>query len=373
MSAHADFPDLALWLALQRLPQAGARTRVELLEAFGSVEAIFAASEAPLRSILIDKHEAIAAIRRGADPAVGETVRNWLAQNPAHHVVTWADADYPALLREIPDPPVAFYAIGNRTLFARPQIAIVGSRNPTPAGLENARAFARALARAGLTVTSGMALGIDGAAHQGALDIGGATIAVCGTGLDRVYPAKHRDLAHTIADRGLLVSEFSLGTPPRPEHFPIRNRLISGLTLGTLVVEAALNSGSLITARLALEQGREVFAIPGSIHAPQSRGCHALIRQGAKLVETAEDVVEELGALAQFVRQTNMVSEPSIAIKLPREAKRLLDCLSHDPTTLDTLVERSGLAPNAISSILTTLELEGLISTMPGGRYQRMP
>jgi len=320
---------------------------------------------------LAGRPEAVAALQKGPDPAYLEVVRTWLAANRQHQLIVWTDDDYPALLREIPDPPVALYVVGERQWLTRPQLAIVGSRNPTPAGTEHARAFAGSLAQMGLVITSGLALGIDGAAHRGALDAGAATVAVCGTGLDRVYPARHRELAHAIAEHGALVSEFVLGSPPLPGHFPIRNRLISGLALGVLVVEAALESGSLITARLALEQGREVFAIPGSIHSPQSRGCHALIRQGAKLVENAADVLEELGALAGFASAA-VAAAPRADVKLPTRALQLLDCLGHEPTTLDTLVERSGLTADAVSSMLVAFELDGLVAVMPGGRYQRL-
>ncbi len=373
MPLRADSPELGWWLTLLHLPQGGGRTRVDLLEAFSSIDTLFAASGAQLERLLPGKPEAVAAVLNDPDAGRLESTRQWLGQDSARHLVVWTDADFPPLLREIPDPPIALYVLGDRAALARPQLAIVGSRNPTPAGNENARAFARALAQAGLTITSGLALGIDGAAHRGALEVGGVTIAVCGTGLDRVYPARHRDLARALAKSGALVSEFALGAPPRPEHFPIRNRLISGLALGTLVVEAALESGSLITARLALEQGREVFAIPGSIHAPQSRGCHALIRQGAKLVENAADVLEELGALAQFVQAGAATPAATTSAVLPAVAVHLLDCLGYDPATLDTLVERSGLTADAISSMLGTLEIEGLVATMPGGRYQRLP
>lgn len=373
MPLIVDSPELPCWLRLHSLPQVGGRTRVDLLEAFGSIETLFAASKAQLERVLPGRPEAVAAILDDLDVARLEPVRQWFAQDPARHLVVWTDTDYPPLLREIPDPPIALYVLGDRAALARPQLAVVGSRNPTPAGVETARAFARALAQAGLTITSGLALGIDGAAHRGALDAGGATIAVCGTGLDRVYPARHRTLAHAIVNRGALVSEFALGTPPRPQHFPIRNRLISGLALGVLVVEAALESGSLITARLALDQGREVFAIPGSVHSPLSRGCHALIRQGAKLTENAADVLEELRALAQFARMSAVLPAATIPASLPANAAQLLDCLGHDPATLDALVERSGLTADAVSSMLATLEIEGLVAAMPGGRYQRLP
>jgi len=372
MSLHTNSSELGAWLTLHHLPQAGGRTRVEALEAFGSIGALFAATGAQLDHVLAGRRDAVAAILNGPDDARIEPVRAWLAQDASHDIVLWSDPDYPPLLREIADPPIALYVLGSRRWLAQPQLAVVGSRNPTPAGVENARAFARSLAQSGLVITSGLALGVDGAAHRGAIDAGGATIAVCGTGLDRVYPARHRDLAHAIAAHGALVSEFALGTPPRPEHFPIRNRLISGLALGVLVVEAALESGSLITARLALDQGREVFAIPGSIHSPQSRGCHALIRQGAKLVENANDVLEELGTLAQAA-QSLAANPAKNKVELPAGCARLLDCLGHDPATLDALVERSGLTADAVSSMLGTLELEGVVAAMPGGRYQRLP
>jgi DNA processing protein len=293
---------LVLWFALCRLPGVGYRTRIELLEQFGSIENIFSATRSQLEKILTRKNESINVVLDGVDKTAFETELAWLSET-GHHLVTWADTDYPPLLREIPAPPVVLYVIGDRQSLSHPQFAIVGSRNPTPMGRENAHAFAKTLAGAGLTITSGLALGIDGAAHRGALDAGGKTIAVVGTGLDRVYPARHRDLAHAVVQQGALVSEFPLGTPPKSENFPVRNRIISGLSLGTLVVEAAVQSGSLITARLATEQGREVFAIPGSIHSPQARGCHALIRQGAKLVETAQDILEELGPLSRFVSE----------------------------------------------------------------------
>jgi len=293
---------LVLWFALCRLPEVGCRTKIELLEQFGSIENIFSATRSQLEKILARKNASINVILDGVDTAAFEAELAWLSET-GHHLVTWADTDYPPLLREIPAPPVVLYVIGDRQSLSHPQFAIVGSRNPTPMGRENAQAFAKTLAGAGLTITSGLALGIDGAAHRGALDAGGKTIAVVGTGLDRVYPARHRDLAYAVVQQGALVSEFPLGTPPKSENFPVRNRIISGLSLGTLVVEAAVQSGSLITARLATEQGREVFAIPGSIHSPQARGCHALIRQGAKLVETAQDILEELGPLSRFISE----------------------------------------------------------------------
>jgi len=361
---------LPLWLALRRLPGVGHRTQLDLLEHFGSVENIFSASAGLLEKALAGKPEAIRAILAGPDAPALQTELEWLRE-PGHHLLTWSDPDYPPLLREIPDPPSMFYVLGERALLSGPQLAIVGSRNPTPMGRENAHAFAKSLAAAGLTVTSGLALGIDGASHRGALEAGGTTVAVAGTGLDRVYPARHRELAHEIARHGALVSEYPPGTPPLPGNFPIRNRIISGMSLGTLVVEAALQSGSLITARLASEQGREVFAIPGSIHSPQARGCHALIRQGAKLVETAQDILEELGPLASLTRRATPESAAA-ARPLDPSMNALLEHIGHDPVTVDVLIERSGLTADAVSSMLLQMELNGLVSSCPGGKIQRI-
>ena len=359
---------LVPWLALRRLPGVGTRTQFDLLEHFGSIEAIFSASRGQLEKALVGKNEAIDALLTGPDENVLKSELEWLSE-PGHHLLTWSSPDYPALLREIPDPPLVLYIAGERQLLSAQQLAIVGSRNPTPMGRENARAFAKSLAGAGLVITSGMALGVDSAAHRGALEAGGKTIAVAGTGLDRVYPARHRDLAHEIVKHGALVSEFPLGTPPLPENFPVRNRIISGLSLGTLVVEAALQSGSLITARMANEQGREVFAIPGSIHAPQARGCHALIRQGAKLVETAQDILEELGPLAGVALQAAHENMPP---RLNSTMVTLLEHIGHDPVSIDTLIERSGLTADAVSSMLLQMELNGLVANCPGGKVQRI-
>ena len=360
---------LRLWLTLQRLPGAGLLTQHELLAHFGSVENIFSAGRGLLEKILGGKNTAINAILSGPDSEALKPDFEWLDE-PEHHLLTWDDLDYPPLLREIPDPPIMLYIVGQRQILAQPQLAIVGSRNPTPVGRENAQAFAKTLTRAGLAITSGLALGIDGAAHRGALEAGGTTIAIAGTGLDRVYPARHRELAHDIIRHGALVSEFPLNTPPLPENFPIRNRIISGLSLGTLVVEAALQSGSLITARLAGEQGREVFAIPGSIHSPQSRGCHALIRQGVKLVESAQDILEELGPLASVASPPgNEIAD--FPTHVDAKMKALLDHIGHDPVSVDTLIERSGLTAEAVSSMLLLMELNGFVSQGPGGKIHR--
>lgn len=365
---------LALWLRFLRLPGIGARRRLELLNYFGSLDGLFSAARGQVERLLADAPAALNGLRSEPDGKQLETDLAWFSE-PSHHLMTWQDEDYPKLLREIPDPPVALFVMGERRLLALPQLAMVGSRNASAAGRENASSFARELARAGLVITSGMALGIDGAAHRGALEAGAATIAVMGTGLDRVYPARHRELAHAIAQQGALVSEFPLGTPPRPENFPIRNRIVSGLSLGVLIVEAAERSGALITARLASEQGREVFAIPGSIHSPLARGCHRLIRQGAKLVETARDILEELGPLASLVLpEATRRNAPPIAADdaLPEPAQILLACLGHDPVTIDALIERCGLTADTVSSMLLVLELHGLVASGPGGSYQRL-
>jgi DNA processing protein len=357
----------AHWLTLSRVPGLAGREVIALLEHFKTIDAVFAARRAELAPLLPAKAATVEALLAGVAAEPLEAELRWLDE-PGNQLVTLGDDDYPPLLREIPDPPICLYVRGRRELLARRQFAIVGSRNPTPGGCLNAAAFAEALTHAGLLITSGLALGVDGCAHRAALDAGGATLAVAATGLDRVYPAGHRDLAHRIAEHGALLSEFPLDTPPRREHFPQRNRLISGLSLGVLVVEAALKSGSLITARLAAEQGREVFAIPGSIHSPLARGCHRLIRQGAKLVETAQDILEELGPLAAVGRP----AESGGVAPLDARLAQLLEQLGYDPVAPDTLVERSGLTPEAISSMLLHMELRGLIAACPGGKYQRI-
>lgn len=293
------------------------------------------------------------------------------AQVDGNHIITPDCEEYPPLLREIPDPPIVLYAIGDLSILKNRQIAIVGSRNPSKSGKDNAFDFARFLADKGFTITSGLALGIDGEAHKGALAAKGCTIAVTGTGLDRVYPARHRDLAHNIvATGGLLISEYPLQTPALRENFPRRNRIISGLSLGTLVVEAALQSGSLITARTAGEQGREIFAIPGSIHNPLAKGCHQLIRQGAKLVETAEHILEELGHMVEW-QQTQVKPEDKALLDLEPEIVELLDKMGFEPISVDALVEQCGLTPETVSSILLVLELQGFIESLPGGSYTR--
>ena len=368
--SRTDANDLPYWLALVRMPGVGPVTARALLEQHGTPRQLFAAGAAALQGVGRLEGSAKAYLQKPDWPAV-ERDLNWLAQ--AHtHAVTVQDAAYPPLLKQIADPPLVLFVQGDPGLLAAKQLAVVGSRNPTAAGEQTAAEFARHLAGVGLTITSGLAVGIDAAAHRGALMGDGSTIAVAGTGLDRVYPARHRDLAHEIAARGALVSEFPPGTPPRPEHFPRRNRLISGLSLGTLVVEAAVQSGSLITARLAAEQGREVFAIPGSIHNPLARGCHALLRQGAKLVETAQDILEELGALAAWGDIPTIPAAASPREDVPQEFLHLLHHIGFEPTAVDSLVERSGLTAEQVSSMLVVLELHGQIASAPGGLYTRI-
>ncbi len=358
MSADASTAEAWATLAQKALPQEGL---VTLLRAFGGPAAILAATRAQLEAWVL---EALAA--RVLEPLPEGTLarmRTWLA-DPGHELIAWDDADYPQALLPLGHAPPVLYFVGERALLNRPALAIVGSRNATAQGRDNAREFARALADAGLTIVSGLALGIDAAAHEGALQGGASTLAVVGTGLDRVYPARNRDLAHAIARRGGLLSEYPLGTPPKDQNFPRRNRLISGLARGVLVVEAALSSGSLITARYAGEQGREVFAIPGSIHSPLSKGCHKLIRDGAKLVETAQDVLEELGMPIATIAKAHGAG-PSLPVGA------LLQALGDDPADIDTIVARSGLAAHAVSAQLLELELAGDVAALPGGRWQR--
>ena len=294
----------------------------------------------------------------------------WL-QSAGNQIITRGDDDFPELLEQIPRAPERLYVKGNVEFLHMPALAIVGSRNPTEAGRRNAFEFARHLGGAGFCIVSGLAEGIDTAAHRGALEAGAATVAFLGHGIDRVYPASNYDLAHEIAAHGALVSEFPLGTPPDKPLFPQRNRLISGLSLGTLVVEAARRSGSLITARCAGEQGREVFAIPGSIHNALSRGCHKLIRQGAKLVETAEDIVAELAPMTSHLLQSSLESttKPSSSEHDDGDYKHLRKFIGHDPISVDELAENSGLTIDQVSSMLLILELEGEVESLSGGRY----
>jgi len=358
------------WLTLCHAPGAGTATIQRLLDNFSAPATALKASNGELLQLGL-KQATIDALRKPEERLITRDLEWGEATN--NHILTCHDPKYPVLLAQLPDPPPLLYIHGDVSLLSEPQLAIVGSRNPSRSGQQTAVDFARHLASAGLVITSGLALGIDAAAHQGALDANAPTIAVMGTGLDRVYPARHRDLARRIAEQGSLVSEFPIGTSPQPGNFPQRNRIISGLSLGTLVVEAAIRSGSLISARYALEQGREVFAIPGSIHNPLARGCHHLIREGAKLVETAEDVIDELGSLAAACSALpGMLEETTSPQQLGEEYLQLLDSIDFDPTSIDQLVERSGLTPAEVSSMLLQLELSGHIGSNPGGLYNRL-
>jgi DNA processing protein len=385
-----DLDELRAWLVALRTPGLGPGGLRERLDATGG-----------------DIRVALAQLRRHAAP-LGELAEAWLARpdevqlaadlawlaEPGHRLLRCTEADFPPQLENIPQPPAVLFVVGDASLLLYPQVAIVGARGASAAGLAHARAFARALADAGFAITSGMADGIDGAAHTAALDAGAKTLAVIGTGADRVYPRKHHALARRIAAHGVLVSEFPPGTPARPDHFPRRNRIISGLALGTLVIEAGLRSGSLITARLAAEQGREVFALPGSIHNPLARGCHRLIRDGARLVETAAEIVETLTPAARMLggelaARLDAVGGETLGPAQAEggadlacahsgewgdsEYRRLLAELGHAPTTLDELVQRTGQSAAALSAMLLMLELEARVEPLPGNRYQRLP
>jgi DNA processing protein len=355
----SDTGELAAWIELSLVPGLGDQRFRSLLSTFGPPSRILNATRSQLGRVV---PETLAAriLERNRGSEVEKTLQ-WAAQT-GHAVLTLADAEYPKQLLEIPDPPALLYVAGNVKLLSSSALAVVGSRNATPQGMKNAQSFARAFSEAGLAIVSGLALGVDSAAHRGGLEGRGSTIAVLGTGIDVVYPKRNEPLAQEISSRGALVSEFPLGTPPNAANFPRRNRLISGLARGCLVVEAALDSGSLITARLAAEQGREVLAIPGSIHSPLSRGCHALIKQGAKLVESAQDVLEELGA----------ARVPDTTPSGPASGHDLLDKMGFDPCHIDELIACSGLTAEVVSAILLQLELEGKIASLPGGLYQRI-
>ncbi|MEO8056726.1 MAG: DNA-processing protein DprA [Burkholderiales bacterium] len=365
-----DPEELGAWLRLLEAPGLGRESARKLLAAFGSPQAVLAASPAALREVVGPSATAALAAESPALLGLVETTLAWLAaaSDAPRSVVTLGDPRFPATLLHAADPPLLLYTQGNAALLSHASIAVVGSRNPTRQGIDNARAFSATLSQANLTIVSGLALGIDAAAHEGGLEGPASTIAVVGTGLDRVYPKRHLALAHRIAKNGLIVSEYSLGTPALPQHFPNRNRIIAGLARGTLVVEAALKSGSLITARLASESGRDVFAIPGSIHSPQSRGCHALIKQGAKLVETAQDILEELQptAMPTTAPAASPEGEPDFG------QDPVLSALGFDPATLDALVARTDWSAAALSVRLLELELSGHIARLPGQLFQRI-
>ena len=391
--------ELCAWLRLVLTPRVGPSTARKLLAALGSPQGVFTAPAGVLAK-LVSKREAteLAQEPEGLSDKVDATLA-WLAQSPvmangrvARHVISLADAAYPAALLESADPPLLLFAQGRLDLLAAPALAIVGSRSPSAQGRENAYAFAQALSAAGVTVVSGLAQGVDGAAHEGALagrpgeplqGRPGSTIAVVGTGLDRVYPKAHQALAHRIADQGLLLSEFALGTPPLPANFPKRNRIVAALSRGTLVVEAAVQSGSLITARLASEMGREVLAIPGSIHSPQSRGCHALIKQGAKLVETAQDVLEELrlehACMSQVHADKDAATDTATDIATDPDGDQpsahedpILSAMGYDPVSQEALSARTGFGPGDLGARLLELEMMGQVARLPGQLFQRL-
>ena len=357
----------------------GARL-IRLVEELGGIDVAVSAPHAELKRAGLD--DATIEAFRDYDARLLEFDTDWLA-TPGHHLVTWDSDQYPALLRDNPSPPAALFVDGDPDTLWQPQIAVIGSRNPTAGGRDNAQDFAAELSRQGLTVTSGMASGIDSIAHGAALDAGGYTVAVTGTGLDIVYPSSSRDLASRICQQGALVSEFPPGTPVRRSHFPSRNRIISGLSLGVLVIEAGLNSGTLITARMAGNQGRDVFALPGSIHNPMSKGCHRLIRDGVRLVENVAQIMEELAPMAgqlagELEKQLKQPQQGVLEIRGQEpqleqdpDYRLLWSCLGFDPKPVDPIIEQSGLTARAVSAMLLMLELRGKVEAHPGGAYSR--
>ncbi len=360
--------ELAAWLRLLETPQVGRETVRKLLAAFGSPQAALDASVAQRRMLVDDGPAAALATAPEAFDALIDNTCGWLAADAGRAIVALGDTCYPEALLETADPPLLLYLQGRIELLRATSLAVVGSRNPTRQGIENARSFARHLSQAGLTIVSGLALGIDGAAHEGGLEGAGSTVAVVGTGLDVIYPRRHLELTERIREHGLVVSEYALGTPALPANFPVRNRIIAGLTRGTLVVEGAVQSGSLITARLASEAGRDVFAIPGSIHSPQTRGCHALIKQGAKLVDRAEDILEEL----RLPLRPDGDANPARIDAEHGSADWIIDALGFDPVTLDALIARTGRSAAELNARLLDLELERRVARLPGQLFQRI-
>ena len=378
-NAYLSRDELAAWLRLELTPSIGSRSARQLLAAFGLPGAIFEASARSLEQVVTARQRTALQQEPAELAALLDKTWAWLESEPHHNrILVLGDAAYPQGLLNMDDPPTMLYARGSDLAWSLLEqhnfmaycVGVVGSRNPTAQGAINARQFSQALAAAGLTVVSGLALGVDGAANEGALagasEGGIPTIAIVGTGLDRVYPSQHKDLAHRIARHGLLLSEYPLGTPPLATNFPKRNRLIAGLSSATLVVEAALQSGSLITARLASEQGKDVFAIPGSIHCTQAKGCHALIKQGAKLVETAEDILEEMGTNSPTQRTRGGASEDQEVVD------SVLTALLAGPLGLDALQVRTGLDVAALQALLMQHEMEGRVARLPGGIFQRL-
>lgn len=365
--------DIESWLRLGLTEGVGGESIRRLLAAFGGPDEIYAADLGALERVVKKAVAARIFYRKVNEERLAKTF-DWL-EDSLNTVITFADHDYPNLLLNISDPPPILYLKGQRQLLSRPALAMVGSRNATPQGLANADAFAEAASNAGFCVVSGLAQGIDTAVHRGGLRGIASSMAVVGTGLDIVYPARNHELAHQLAREGALISEFPLGVPAMGKNFPRRNRIISGMCHACLVVEATLYSGSLITARLALEQGREVMAIPGSIHSPLSKGCHALIKQGAKLVESIQDIIDELNVgpvLSSAFSSANQDEVPENDCDSENDGSELLLYLGHDAADVDTLCARSGLTADAVSAMLLTLELEGKVGSLPGGRYQRI-
>ena len=358
----ADSKDVEAWLRLALTEGLGNAALRKLLADLGSPELVLASRPTELKRYVAP--EVATAVAQGGNALAAQQAISWL-DDAANHIVTLADADYPRLLLQVPDPPPLLYVKGRLDLLNRNSLAIVGSRNATEQGAENAENFAHALSDAGLTIVSGLALGIDAAAHRGGLAGSAGSFAIVGTGLDVVYPARNRELAHRLASEGALLSEFALGTPPIAGNFPRRNRLISGISMGCLVVEAALESGSLITARLANEQGRDVFALPGSIHAPLAKGCHALIKQGAKLVDSANDILEEL-------RFAKTAERGKFDTPIAAETQRLLDRIGYEPCTFDAICARLEMPAEGVAQLLLQLELQGLIESLAGGLYLRV-
>lgn len=361
-----DRDEFDAWFRLLETPGLGREGARRLLASFGAAHQVLQAPRSAWQQVV---GPSLAAALADEPETLAERLlaaHAWLDGGADRQVVCLGDDAYPPLLLQTPDPPLLLYAQGDLALLNQRSLAIVGSRNASAQGVDNARHFGAHLSRQGWTIVSGLAFGIDGAAHEGGLQGPGRTVAVVGTGLDRVYPARHRALAHRIAAQGLLLSEYAPGTPPLAQNFPQRNRIIAGLARGTLVVEAALQSGSLITARQAADYGREVFAVPGSIHSPLSRGCHALIRQGAKLVESADDILDELrGQPALAVPAEPEAVEPAV------DHDPVLQALGHDPVTLDALCARTGWSAQELSAWLLELELEDQVARLPGGLYQR--
>lgn len=389
--------ELESWIKLWRVSGIGSKKFQLLLNHFGSPKAVFLSNTTQIVQAGLSQKDASAVIDEKNNEVSSKSDIEWLEASDQHHILTFECDDYPKRLKLINDAPALLYVHGNLSILQDPQLGIVGSRNPTQSGHNNAYEFSKHLAQTGLCITSGLALGVDGAAHQGAIDGNGPTIAVIATGIDRVYPAKHRDLAHKIVETGAIISEFPVGTHPDSRHFPRRNRIISAMSYGVLVVEAALKSGSLITARLAMEQNREVFAIPGSIHNPLAKGCHQLIRQGAKLVETAEDILEEMAGLIDLNDHEKTKAEIDVSVPkksndetaqlssdneseqsqemesvLDKDHSKLLNAMGFDPISIDQLVVATGFDAASIAAMLLILELQNYVTSNGGGTYTRI-